>query len=101
LRLLPGKPSVSNNFLPEGPRNPTGEGNNDPLRFDFDRQLKLEFNGSTVTSDAGLLANRELDDAFALTCTTATGLRTGQTTRHGQLAMLRWSIFSRLTEAEA
>jgi hypothetical protein len=45
-----------------------GESKNDPLRLDFDRQLKLEFHGSTVTSDAGLLAYHELDDAFALTC---------------------------------
>jgi hypothetical protein len=33
------------------------------LRVDFDRQLQLEFHGSTVTRDAGLLAYWEPDDA--------------------------------------
>jgi hypothetical protein len=33
-----------------------GESQKDALRVDFDRQIKLEFHGSTVTSDAGLLA---------------------------------------------
>ena len=60
-----------------------GDSKNDPLRLDFDRQLKLEFHGSTVTSDAGLLAYRELDDAFGLTCTAATGLHDTHDEQHG------------------
>src|SRR5215469_10506588 len=70
----------------------------DPLRVDFDRQIKREFHGSTVTSDAGLLAYRELDDALGLTSTAATCLhdtRTGQNTQHSPLALLRPSIDSR------
>jgi hypothetical protein len=80
-----------------------GDSQNDPLRVNFDRQIKLEFHGSTVSSDAGLLAYRELDDALRLTCTAATGLhdtRTGQNTQHSLLALLRQSIYSRLAGYE-
>jgi hypothetical protein len=56
-----------------------------PLRVDFERHIKLEFHGSTVTSDAGLLAYRRFDDAVRLTSTAASGLqdtRIGQNTQH-------------------
>lgn len=79
------------------------ESKNDPLRVDFDRQLKLEFHGSTVTSDAGLLAYCELDDALGLTCTAATALhdtRTGQNIQHSLLPLLRQSIHNWLAGYE-
>src|SRR3954467_6700511 len=75
----------------------------DPLRPQFDRRLRLRFFGAMVTSDAGLLAYRELDDALDLTGTAAVQLqdgRTGQNTQHTATALLRQAIYSRLAGYE-
>src|SRR3954452_2539791 len=80
-----------------------GDCQTEPLRPQFDRRLRLEFHGANVTSDAGLLACRELDDALQLTDTAADvpqDTRTGRNTRHGRAALLRQSLFSRLARYE-
>ena len=80
-----------------------GESKKDALRVNFDRKLKLEFHGVKVTSDAGLLAYREIDDAFGLTEMAACELsdnRTGKNTQHSIAALLRQSVYSRLAGYE-
>jgi hypothetical protein len=44
-----------------------GEAEKGTLRLDFDRCLMLQFCGSAITTDAGLLAYRKLDDTLELT----------------------------------
>jgi hypothetical protein len=83
---------------------PAGEAQSDALRLDFDRRLKLEFHGSSVTSDAGLLTYRELDDALGLMAIAEQQLvdgRTGRNSGHDLVGMLRQSVFGRLAGYEA
>ena len=76
-----------------------GDGEKAPLRLQFNPKVRLEFHGSTITSDAGLLAFRELDHALDLTGIGSDYLqdyRTGRNIQHHLVPLLRQSIFSRL-----
>ena len=76
-----------------------GDGKKAPLRLQFNSKIRLEFHGSTITPDAGLLAFRELDDALGLTNTADDYLqesRVGRNIRHHLVPLLRQSIYSRL-----
>ena len=80
-----------------------GESRNGSLRVSFDPKLKMEFRGAEVTSDAGLLAYRELEEALGLTKLAEVRLRdarTGMNVRHTLGALFRQSIFSRLAGHE-
>jgi hypothetical protein len=82
---------------------PRGESNDGALRVDFDRHLRLQFHGCRITSDAGLVAYRELDDALALTDLAGQALsdaRRGKNSRHLLTSLLRQSVFGRLAGYE-
>jgi hypothetical protein len=76
-----------------------GDGGKTPLRLRFNPKIRLEFRSATITSDAGLLAFREFDDALDLTRIADDYLqesRTGRNIRHHLVPLLRQSIYSRL-----
>ena len=80
-----------------------GDAKKDALRVGFDNRLKLKFLGSQITTDAGLLAYRELDGALGLTAMSAdvlTDLRQGSNKQHLLVPLLRQSIYSRLAGYE-
>jgi hypothetical protein len=80
-----------------------GDAKKDDLRVGFDSRLKLKFCGSKVTTDAGLLAYRELDEVLGLTETSAdllTDSRLGSNKQHLLVPLLRQSIYSRLAGYE-
>ena len=76
--------------------NPAGGSNDEVLKLDFDRRLMLQFRGSVVTSDAGLLAYRELLGLSTMAGETLADARTGRNGRHALVGLLRQSVFGRL-----
>ena len=80
-----------------------GESTNPRATLRFDRRVRLEFRGATITSDAGLLACCELDDALGLTETANECLqesRGGRNVQHRLVGLLRQSVYGRLAGYE-
>ena len=79
-----------------------GDARKDALRVEFDSRIKLEFHGAAITSDAGLIAYRELDEALALTQMgeVLRDSRRGKNTQHELVGLLRQSVYSRLAGYE-
>jgi len=80
-----------------------GEAENGGLKLHFDARLRLEFRGAKVTTDAGLLAVRELDEALGLTGMAGVMIqegRTGRNVRHDLNGLLRQSVYARLAGYE-
>jgi len=80
-----------------------GDGQKSVLRVGFEPRLRLAFQGAKISSDAGLLVYRELDEAAKLTESAASCLfdsRIGRNICHSTMALLRQSIYSRLAGYE-
>ena len=76
-----------------------GEKTRETLKLQFDKRLRLEFHGARITSDAGLLACRELDGVLGLTEVAPTYLqetRGGRNVQHELVPLLRQSVYNRL-----
>ena len=75
-----------------------GESKKRALRVEFDKSVKLEFHGAKISSDAGLMLHRELDEVLGLTDNSEEVLgdmRTGKNTQHTLTALLRQSVYGR------
>ncbi len=79
------------------------DANSTPFRLSFNSQLRVEFRGAIVTSDAGLLLPRELDERLGLSALIERHLRdprTGRNCRFPLRDLVRPSIDSRLAGSE-
>ena len=80
-----------------------GEIQKRPFQLSFNSSLKVDFQGSRVTSDAGLLVVRELDERLGLNQLISDNLTDAHRGKNTQLPLpdlLRQSIYSRLAGYE-
>ena len=76
-----------------------GDAKAGPGRLSFNPQLRVEFHGVTVTSDAGLLLPRELDERLGLSALIERHLtdpRMGRTRQFPLADLCRQSVYRRL-----
>ncbi len=82
---------------------PEGAGSQRADRVSFDPRVRLEFRGTQISSDGGLLLMRELDDALRLSDLASAALRDtrrGKNTVHRLDGLFRQSVFGRLAGHE-
>src|SRR5690242_7724383 len=94
---------TSQGLLAGGGHHPMGDATCGPVRLSFNPQLRVEFPGATVTSDAGLLLPRELDEHLGLGALIERHLRDPRTGRNSKFPLpdlFRQSIYSRLARYE-
>src|SRR5437870_11396511 len=80
-----------------------GETQNQPFQLSFNASLKVDFQGSRVTSDGGLVLVRELDERLGfgeLIEQHLTDFRRGKNTQFSFADLLRQSVYSRLAGYE-
>jgi hypothetical protein len=80
-----------------------GEKQNQPFQLSFNPCLKVDFQGSRVTPDSGLLLVRELDERLGLSALITENImedRRGKNTQLPLPDLLRQSIYSRLAGYE-
>src|SRR5579859_6792360 len=86
-----------------GSAHPMGEKQNQPFQLSFNASLKVDFQGSRVTSDGGLILVRELDERLGfgeLIEQHLTDSRRGKNTQFPFADLLRQSVYSRLAGYE-
>ena len=80
-----------------------GEKQNEPFQLSFNASLKVDFQGSRVTSDGGLILVRELDERLGfgdLIARHLTDSRRGKNTQLPLADLLRQSVYSRIAGYE-
>ena len=80
-----------------------GEKQNQPFQLSFNPSLRVDFQGSRVTSDGGLLLVRELDERLGLSALITENImddRRGKNTQLPLPDLLRQPIYSRLAGYE-